>query len=871
MGTRPSQERPIEEEGTFRNAGPIPAGDVPVGVRPRAAAGATRLLGLAPSVAAVGAHGPGGRASARALLPWLATLLAGRVPAVAGETIGSGRVAPTRVGLGPGAAGQGVPRATRARVLVGPAPQVVRLEGLIARGPETTIGAQEAMERRQGQVPGVVERQAGLGVRGGQARPRSAGQGTRAAVTPRSASAKSDAGIHGLTLGTPGLVTGVTTRPQDAGALTEAEVTLGHGVPTPAVLMAGPPHGVAATSPGEAITSPAPARPASPVGVAARITPGGLPAAVARMAAAATPDATAEGRGLPKAPMAVLRQEPRAATIGTELPTLVRLRPSRRPCEAPGRPTMAVPRRATHAATAATVVGLPAAPAFAVATTVVVVPTTPGRAMDVGRIQARVVGPVVDVGLGRPKVPARASPAGPRPATGPMGVTTLQGAGVGRPTEVRHPSGIDAPAVVGVGRVAPSPVGLEAGVAPRALATSAMVQPAAPLMGALGLAEAPAGLAGPARAVVGVATAAGAAAVGPPIPVGLPALARLGPPRGRRAVEAALPGAPGAMEVLPRRATPSVPVTATSEEGAATTARPGTAVALLSTDATGLRVLGPAAILPAGGAVVPTTPVLRWRSPIRQVPSAVGPPVGRLVGATRRSILVTGPGTPSEPDRPCATDLPAMAPRFLAARRVLGRPSRDTARTPKELPLGPEAATMVGTLARGRPKKGRIGAAATRPPTRTVPVRKAAGEPARYVHGLETADVHVRVRRGEPATLLSAGKVARNEVLMGRRRPTIPGQATGREAALPPHPLRPYAATDVGRPRRLVVQATAATGALPDASVTIPAVIRSRPVGTQEVPQRVPRRQGHGLAPPREVAAVRLPRQTETTATVPIG
>lgn len=364
---------------------------------------------------------------------------------------------------------------------------------------------------------------------------------------------------------------------------------------------------------------------------------------------------------------------------------------------------MAIPRRAAYTATAAAVVRFPATPPFAVATAVVVVPATPGRAMDVGRVQARVVGPVVDVGLGRPQVPSRPSPAGPKPATGPMGVATLQRTGIGRPTQVRHPSGVDAPAVVGVGRVAPSSVGLEAGVAPRALATSTVVRPAASLVGALRFAEAPAELAGATRAVVGVATTASTAAIGPPIPVGLPPLARLRPSRGRRAVEATLPGAPSAMEVLPRRATPPVPITATSEEGATATAGPWTAVALLGADATRFRVLGPAAILPAGGAVVPTTPVLKRRSPIRQVPPAVGPPVGRLVGATRRSILVAGPRTRREPDQPSATNLPAVAPRPITARRVLERPSRNATGSPEGLAVGPEAATMVGALARGQP------------------------------------------------------------------------------------------------------------------------------------------------------------------------
>lgn len=336
MGAQPRQEQPIEEEGAIRDTGTVPTGNVPVGVRPGTAAGAARLLRLASSVAAVGPHGPCGRAPARTLLPRFAALLERLVAAIAGETIGSRRVAPARVGLGPGAPGQGVPRAARARVLVGPATQLVRLQGLIARRPETTIGAQETMEGRERQVPGVVEGQTGLGVRGGQARPGSARQGTRAAVTPRSARAKRDAGVHGLTLGAPRLVTQLTTRPQDAGALGEAEVALGHGVPATAVPMPGPPHGVATTPPGEAVTSPAPSRPAPSGKLAARVAPGGLPPTVASLATEATPDATAKGRGLPEATMAVLRQEPRAATIGTELPALVRLRPPGRPSEAPG-------------------------------------------------------------------------------------------------------------------------------------------------------------------------------------------------------------------------------------------------------------------------------------------------------------------------------------------------------------------------------------------------------------------------------------------------------------------------------------------------------------------------------------------------------
>lgn len=78
--------------------------------------------------------------------------------------------------------------------------------------------------------------------------------------------------------------------------------------------------------------------------------------------------------------------------------------------------------------------------------------------------------------------------------------------------------------------------------------------------------------------------------------------------------------------------------------------------------------------------------------------------------------------------------------------------------------------------------------AGVRPAAVAVPVANAAGVACIQGPRPPTTDVHVRLRRGGPAAVLGAGKVARNELLMRRRRPTISGQATGRKAALPPNP-----------------------------------------------------------------------------------
>lgn len=51
--------------------------------------------------------------------------------------------------------------------------------------------------------------------------------------------------------------------------------------------------------------------------------------------------------------------------------------------------------------------------------------------------------------------------------------------------------------------------------------------------------------------------------------------------------------------------------------------------------------------------------------------------------------------------------------------------------------------------------------------------------------------------------------MAKNVGPMSRRRPTIPRQATSREAPLPSHPRPSNAAADVGRPLRVAIQTTA--------------------------------------------------------------
>lgn len=87
------------------------------------------------------AHGASGRTATRLLLEGPTTPLGRALPAITGEAIGSGRMAPARLSLGPRATRPRVPRTPRARVLVRPTSQLVRLLELVARGALTSIGA----------------------------------------------------------------------------------------------------------------------------------------------------------------------------------------------------------------------------------------------------------------------------------------------------------------------------------------------------------------------------------------------------------------------------------------------------------------------------------------------------------------------------------------------------------------------------------------------------------------------------------------------------------------------------------------------------------------------------------------------------------
>lgn len=207
-----------------------------------------------------------------------------------------------------------------------------------------------------------------------------------------------------------------------------------------------------------------------------------------------------------------------------------------------------------------------------------------------------------------------------------------------------------------------------------------MVRPTTPLMSPIRLAKAPIRPVGTALAVARIATSPAVTAVGPTVPVRLPALARLGTPRRRRALEATLPGAPGTMKGIPRSAAPSVTVAPRVEAVALATAQPRPAIGLPSADAAGLRVLEVATVRPACGAIVPAVELLRWTAPVRQGRPAVGTAVVGVGQPTREGLLAARPRTLRGPDLASEADpIVGPAPTNPARRRA---PTGVTIRTP---------------------------------------------------------------------------------------------------------------------------------------------------------------------------------------------
>lgn len=315
-----------------------------------------------------------------------------------------------------------------------------------------------------------------------------------------------------------------------------------------------------------------------------------------------------------------------------------------------------------------------------------------GRPLQVSKLA-----PVNAIGRGLAGAASRVARPVRRPATRKVAVAARARAGVGRHTQVRHPSGVDAPALVGVGRATIASGRVKLSVASRAPAASAVVRTGAPLVGAVGLAEAAVRAVGAARAVAGVAAAPLVAAVGPAVPMRIPALARVGPPRGRSALEAALPRAPSAMEVLPRRAALAVALATSAEAGAAPAAAlRGTAVGLPRADAAGLRIPSPPAIRATGSAIVPAVEVPRRPAPVRQGAPTVGPAVVRLGQPTRIGLLEPSPRARSGANLASeANPGPAAAPAYPAGGRA---PTRAGAARPTRSAVRPKATAVAPSL-----------------------------------------------------------------------------------------------------------------------------------------------------------------------------
>lgn len=89
-------------------------------------------------------------------------------------------------------------------------------------------------------------------------------------------------------------------------------------------------------------------------------------------------------------------------------------------------------------------------------------------------------------------------------------------------------------------------------------------------------------------------------------------------------------------------------------------------------------------------------------------------------------------------------------------------------------PLGAQAAASTPTREAELPSALGLGTAASRLMSEAIPCRLTASKPTRQGTGLKPPNSHVGLRRGGPPAVLSASKVARNELLMGRRQPAIP-------------------------------------------------------------------------------------------------
>lgn len=224
--------------------------------------------------------------------------------AVTGEAVGSRRMAAARPRLGRSVAVPGVPRAASAGVQVGPAAEVVGRQRLVVSRPVATRLPQEALKRQLGQVPGLVGRPALLGVRSRKARTRTTELGAGTPVPSGTAGGQSDAGIHRLTLGTSGLVTRLAKRPLEAGAVAEAEVALGHGIPASAVPLAGLANGLASAPSGDVVTSPLEPRVAAAVEAASGAMSSASKATAAAPRGLAPADVPAKRRGLPQPALA---------------------------------------------------------------------------------------------------------------------------------------------------------------------------------------------------------------------------------------------------------------------------------------------------------------------------------------------------------------------------------------------------------------------------------------------------------------------------------------------------------------------------------------------------------------------------------------
>lgn len=643
--------RVIEDEVGVRNTVALPTGDVLVIVRAaRAFTARTRLgrsiepavihvrprRGPGPTVPSLAAHGapvaptPAGRAGVA-------------VATIAIEEVGCARAPPARLSLGQGLARKSGASVPRARVLVGPAAPVMRQQRVIVGRLAPALIPQEALEGRERQVPSLVGRPPRLGVRRRKPRPGPARKRTSAAIPSRSASGQSDAGIHGLTLGTSGLVTRLAKRAQEARIIREAKVALGNGVPTPASAVAALADGRPAAASVALVTRP-------PLG---RTTPAveGRPSSGPRARAAARPrprppslaDVPAKPRSLPQVTKPILGQGARAAAVGSGIPTVVRRGPPRRVIGAQGQTPMANPLRMAPAAAAALLTAPRAAPlAPAAAAARATRPATCG-AVDVLRLQAREVGPVVVISLPHAKPPASVTPAVGLTATRPLAPAARARPILGRPAEIPDLADVDAPAVIREARNARPAGGVELSITPRAPTAGAVVRAWPSPLGAIRIAEASLRKGGAARTLIGAPTTPSAAPIGPAVLVGLPALARVEASRGRCAVETSLPVPSSAMERRARRAALAITLTAGGQVAALVAARRVAAVALARAHAPSRGVLVAPTVLPAGSAFIPTIEVLRGPPSIRQVPPTLGPAIVGVGRPTRERLLGAGP------------------------------------------------------------------------------------------------------------------------------------------------------------------------------------------------------------------------------------